>query len=241
MLRSNLSSAVRLLRGRRGWRQRDLSTRARVSRQAVSRIERGEIASVPLRVLVRVCETLDATVALTVHWHGEEFNRLADAAHAAIVERCAAQLVAAGWDVRTEVSFSHFGERGRVDVAARHAATNTLVVAEIKSHVGDTQETTGRLDVKARLGSVIGAEAGWPPPDRVVPALVIGGSRTARRVVARHPAAFSRFTMRGRQALAWLRRPVTAVSGLLWFVTVPDSHPASTTRVIRVRVDRNPL
>lgn len=192
----------------------------------------------PLRYLVRVCEALDASVSLTVRWQGEELDRLADALHAAIVERCVAQLQAAGWDVRTEVSFSHFGERGRVDVAARDARTNTLLVAEIKGRIGDTQETSGRLDVKARLGSIVAAHAGWPAPERVVAALVIGDTRTARRVVERHPAAFSRFTCRGRRALAWLRSPAARVGDLLWFVKVTDSHRVSATRDDRVRVDK---
>jgi transcriptional regulator with XRE-family HTH domain len=238
MLRSNVPASVRLLRRRRRWRQADLAERASVSRQTVSRIERGQIGAVPVRAVTRVGEALEASVHLTVRWQGEELDRLADSAHAAIVELCASQLRATGWDVRTEVSFNHFGERGRVDVAARHVSTNTLLIGEVKSAIGNTQDTTGRLDVKARLGPVVASGVGWPPPSRVVPALVIGESRTARRLIQRHEVAFARFAVRGRRALAWLKRPDAAVSGLLWFVTVPDSHGVSSTRSGRVRVDR---
>lgn len=183
---------------------------------------------------------LGSTADLTVRWQGEQLDRLVDAAHALIVERAASHLGSAGWLTRVEVSFNHFGDRGRVDLLAFHPVERILIVAEAKSAIGDTQDTLGRLDVKVRLGPMLAESVGWGAVSHVVPALVIGDSRTARRVVHRHEAAFGRFTVRGRSALAWLRRPGSPVpSGLMWFTNVPDSLGTGVTRTKRVRRDRS--
>lgn len=136
-------------------------------------------------------------------------------------------LMALGWLVRVEVSFTHYGDRGRVDIIAIHPTLTIVLVIEIKSGLGDIQETLGRLDVKVRLGRRIANDLGWSEVTAVVPVLVIGDPRTARTVVARHGALFQRFTMRGRAALAWLRRPHGgAPTGMLWFANGQDSHTA---------------
>lgn len=238
MLRTNLPRALRALRRRRGWRQIDLAGRTGISRQVISRMERGQLSGIGTRTLVRVAEGLDATLELTVRWQGEGLNRLTDATHAQVVEAAAAMLRGSGWLARTEVSFNHYGDRGRVDLLAFHPTARVVVVVEAKSAIGDTQDTVGRLDVKARLGPTLAASEGWGRPVGVVPALVIAESRTARRVVQGHPAAFARFVVRGRSAVAWLRHPGSrerAPSGLLWFVAVPDSLGGSVTRGRRMR------
>lgn len=211
-----------------------------MSRQVISRVERGQLANVPVRTLVRLSDALEATVDLSVRWQGEQLDRLIDAVHAQVVESAAALLRSDGWQTRVEVSFNHYGDRGRVDLLAFHPIARVLVVAEAKSAIGDTQDTVGRLDVKARIGPMLAKREGWGTPLRVVPALVIADYRTARRTLQRHEAAFSRFDARGRSALAWLRKPVTAgPSGLLWFAKVPDSLGVSANRGNRVRTDKS--
>jgi transcriptional regulator with XRE-family HTH domain len=236
MLRSNLPRAVRHLRRRRGWRQTDLSRRAAISRQVVSRIETGQIGGVSLRTIGRVLDALDATGELIVRWQGEQLDRLIDADHAALVESAVQLLSSVGWLARVEVSFNHYGDRGRVDVLACHVPTRALLVVEVKSVIGDVQDTVGRLDVKARLGSSLASSVGWPAPRTVIRALVLADSRATRRVVATHDAAFSPFRPRGRQALAWLRHPVDPPPGaLLWFAKLPRARGAGITRPARVR------
>jgi transcriptional regulator with XRE-family HTH domain len=238
-MRSNLPRAVRLLRLDRGWRQRDLGDRIGVSRELVSRIERGDISAVPLRSIERIAEALGGTLDLRLHWRGEQLDRLLDAKHASLQDALARAVASGGWTAKVEFSFNHFGDRGRVDVLAFHEALRFLLVAEVKSAVGDLQETIGRLHVKSRLGGHLAREAGWGRPDAVVPALVIGDSRAARRVVARHPAMFAAFPLRGRQAVAWVQQPTAgAPSGLLWFATRPDSHRETVTH--RVRAGNRP-
>ena len=170
-----------------------------------------------------------------VRWEGADLDRLVDASHAGLVESVASLLAGRGWLVRTEVSFNHFGDRGRVDVLALHPTARALIVCEVKSAIGDTQDTSGTLDVKVRLARTIAAGVGWDDVVAVVPALVVGDGRMARRVVRAHPAQFARFFLRGRSAVAWLRRPIGAPSGLLWFAKLPDSRGVTTNRDRRVR------
>jgi transcriptional regulator with XRE-family HTH domain len=236
MLRTNVPRAVRLLRRRRGWRQQDLALRAGVSRQGITRIELGQVKGVPLATFVRVAEALGGSLDFTMRWEGEQLDRLTDAAHAWMTERVSALLTHAGWTARPEVSFNHFGDRGRVDLLAWHPAIRVLAVVEVKSAVGDLQETLGRLDVKARLGQRLAAEAGWGSPAAVVRILVIGDSRRARQTVRDHDALFAAFRLRGRAARAWMGHPRQPFPpGLMWFVTVPDAHGAGLTRHRRVR------
>lgn len=228
---TNVQRAVRFLRLRRGWPQRVLGDRAGVSRELVSRVERGDLAGVTVGSIDRVATAIGASVHLQVRWQGEQLDRLLDAAHAAIQQAVAQFLTMLGWTVRVEVSFNHYGDRGRVDVLAFHPTLRVLLVVEIKSALGDLQETVGRLDVKVRVGPVIARDLGWDGVVAIIPALVIGDSRLARRTIVSHAALFERYRLRGRAAVAWLRRPVAPMpSGLLWFANGPDSHQATISR-----------
>lgn len=224
---TNIPRAVRALRYRRGWTQTVLGGRIGVSRELISRIERGDLAAVPVGTLRRIATELDASVSLHLRWRGEELDRLVDAVHAGLQQAAADLLLSLGWLVRVEVSFNHYGDRGRIDIIALHPGMRIVLVIEIKSGLGDLQDTLGRLDVKVRLGRQVAEGLGWSDVAAVVPVLVIGDTRTARSVVVRHNALFGRFDRRGRSALAWLRRPYGPTpAGLLWFANRPDSPRA---------------
>jgi transcriptional regulator with XRE-family HTH domain len=223
----HVARAVRTVRLGRGWAQETLADRAGLSDDTISRIERGGLAGVTLGTLVRVVEALGASVHVQIRWRGELLDRLIDTAHAAIQQDVAHMLTRLGWDVRVEVSFNHYGDRGRVDILARHPTVRILAVIEIKSALGDLQDTLGRLDVKVRLGRQLAHELGWSDAVAVVPVLVIGDSRRARGTVSSHPTLFARFTVRGRRAVAWLRHPASPMpDGLLWFASRPNSDHA---------------
>lgn len=210
-----------------GWTQSTLGARSGVSRQLISRIERGDLAAIPIGTLRRVATELDATLSLQIRWRGEELDRLVDAAHASVQQATSELLISLGWLVRVEVSFNHYGDRGRVDIMAIHPTLRIVLVIEIKSALGDLQDTLGTLDVKVRLGRRIADDLGWSDVSAVVPVLVIGDTRAARSVVTHHDALFQRFTVRGRSALAWLRRPRGgAPTGMLWFARGRDSRRA---------------
>jgi transcriptional regulator with XRE-family HTH domain len=245
VIRTNADRAVRALRRRAGWRQQDVGDRAGVSRQLVSRIESGTLAGLTVHGLDRVAAALGATLWIEVRWRGEQLDRLIDSGHARIQADVAQLLEKSGWLVRVEVSFNRFGERGRCDILAFHPRTRSLVVVEVKSRLANLQETVGRLDTKVRLGRYLAGELGWSAPDAVLPMLVVGDGRTARRVVAAHAPLFGRFDRRGRAAVAWIRHPAALrtprgpaprPAGLLVFQPVgSDSHRASAMRGGRVR------
>ncbi|MGH2446229.1 MAG: hypothetical protein ACRDGD_09350 [Candidatus Limnocylindria bacterium] len=179
----------------------------------------------------RIAGALGASVHVQIRWQGEQLDRLIDAAHAGLQQSVAEALTAMGWAVRVEVSFNHYGDRGRVDILAFHPALRVLLVVEIKSALGDLQETLGRLDVKARLGAQLARDQGWADVAIVIPALVVGDSRNARAIVAEHGALFARYDVRGRAALAWIRHPTVPMpTGLLWYVNRQDSHQVTNGR-----------
>lgn len=235
MIRTNVEGAVRFLRHQRGWRQQDLGVQAELSREMISRIERGKLTGVTLDSLDKVVDALGASVHIQIRWHGEQLDRLMDAAHAGIQQSVAELLLAFGWIVRVEVSFNDYGDRGRVDILAFHPVLRILLVIEIKSAFGDLQETLGRLDVKCRVGRKLARELEWGDMAAVIPVLVIGESRTARRTMTQHAALFQRYRVRGRSAIAWLRTPSAPTpAGLLWFANRTDSHQVTATRGKRV-------
>jgi transcriptional regulator with XRE-family HTH domain len=237
MLRSNVPRAVRVLRRQRGWRQADLAARFGRSRETISRLERGDLRGLTIGTLEHVAGALGASVDLWLRWEGERLDRLVDAAHAALQKTVADTLGSIGWLVQVEVSFNHYGDRGRVDVLAFHPSARIVLCVEVKSALGDLQDTLGRLDVKARLGRTIAVQAGWREPRAVVPVLVIGDSRAARRIVTTHASLFGRYAVRGRAGAAWLRSPgLPYPSGLLWFAKMPNSREATARRARRVRI-----
>jgi transcriptional regulator with XRE-family HTH domain len=228
-MRTNVPQALRAMRRRRGWRQADLGARAGLTRDVVSRLERDEMRGVTLGSLARVGEALGATVVVELRWRGADLDQLIDRAHAALVTAAATRLEQSGWSVRAEVSFNHFGDRGRCDLVAWHPASRTLLVVEAKTRLGNLQETLGRLDVKRRLGLSIGAQVGWDGGGHAVAALVLAEGGANRRVLHAHGPAFRQFDARGRAAFAWLRRPTAPANGLLWFES-PGSDQGRTPR-----------
>ena len=232
-----VGSKVRALRIRQGWRQDDLGKRARVSRGTVSRLEAGQLDAVTVRALRRVVEGLGAQLVIDVHWRGAELDRLLDARHAALQEWFAGFLRRNGWEVRAELSFNQYGDRGRYDLLAFSRAANTLLVVEIKTSIGDLQDLLGRLDVKARVAGRIARDQGWFA-STVVPLILLADSSSVRRHVRAHAGLFARFSSDRRLATAWLRKPSVygdAPDGLMTFHDLPYAHRGGTIRVRSAR------
>ena len=216
-------------------RQDDLAVEAGVSRGVIARIEMGHASRVTVETLEKVARPLGARVLCRLIWQGEGLDRLLDANHAAIVEQMVRILSGLGWEVATEVSFNHFGERGSIDVLAFHLETRVLLVVEVKSVVPDVQATLVTLDRKERLALEIARDRGWNGV-AVGKLLVIRDERTARRRIAQHAATFgTAFPDRIARIRAWIRRPEPArpLRGL-WFLT-SDSQAIARQRVRRPR------
>ena len=230
--------AVRALRRRRGWTQVDLARRARMSRSAVSRVERGQGDTLSVRALTRLCAALGARVSVRALWQGEELDRLLDGDHARLVEWVIARLSAAGWVAVPEATFHVGGERGSIDVLAWHPDTGHLLVVEVKSVVPDVQATLSGVDRKARLAPTIARERGWRVRS-VSRMLVLPDDRTARRRLGQFAATFERaFPERTVALRRWMAAPDRAVAGVM-FVT--GATQAGTRHRIRTTPKRTTL
>jgi transcriptional regulator with XRE-family HTH domain len=216
-----LGARVRAIRLRLGWRQSDVAEKAGVSRYTVLRVEHGRLESLPLAVVRNVLRALEIDLDLVPRWRGGDLDRVADEGHALLAGAMAAQLVAAGWMVQAEVSFSVYGERGSIDLLAWHPPTRTLLVIEIKTSLNSVEATLRRQDVKVRLAARIAKERfGWEAR-ATASALVLPDTATSRRRVERHAGVLGRaFTLRGREARAWLRQPEGAPGLLLYLSDV---------------------
>lgn len=237
-----LGRRFRTLRHRLGWRQSDVGEAAGVSQDTVSRVERGLLELVSLPALRRLAAGLGGELRLELWFRGAELDRLLDEGHAALVGAVAARLVSLGWELRPEVSFAVYGERGSIDLVAWHPASRTLLVIEVKTELASIEETLRRLDVKVRLAAAIVRERfGWEPR-RVARLIVLPDGTTARAQVRRHDDVLrAAFPVRGPRLRAWLRAPVGSVSGLAF---VPfrrgarGSRPPAVRKRIRSRGSR---
>jgi transcriptional regulator with XRE-family HTH domain len=121
----------RELRIRLGWRAADVASRAGISDTMYSRIERGDIERIKIGTLRKVGLVLEVRVVLEPRWRGAAIHRILSGGHAAMSEAVAGLLIDAGWEVRPEVSFNHFGERGAVDLIAWHPGLRAVLLIEL--------------------------------------------------------------------------------------------------------------
>lgn len=219
-----LGRVFRELRHRLGWPQRIVAERAQISAAAYSAMERGHLDGVPLRKLRAVAGVLEVRLVLEPSWRGAALDRALSSRHAAMTETVTRILVDAGWEVRPEVSFSHYGERGVVDLVAWHAGTRTLLLVELKTELADVNRLLEVADRRTRLAATVAAPFGWRP-DSVSQWVVLADGRTNRRRVAAHQTVLrAAFPADGRSIAGWLAQPARRLSAL-WFL--PDSSATS--------------
>jgi transcriptional regulator with XRE-family HTH domain len=232
-----LGIRFRALRQRLGWRQRDLAERAGVSQTFVSLVERGHLESVPLRKLRRIADALEADVVTGLRWRGGDLDRLVDEGHAALVGLTVELLRSAGWEVRAEVSYSIFGERGSVDLLARREAAATLLVVEVKTELVSVEETLRKHDEKVRLAARIASEQLSWSAGAVGRLLVLPDLSTPRRRIERHAAVFGpAYPIRGLAVRRWLREPFGPMAGLIFMDPVKAVGERNTARIGRKRI-----
>jgi len=191
-----------------------------------------------LAVLRRCLAVLEIRLDLVPSRRGADLPRLRDATHAALQAAWKRRLERWGWQVWAEYSFNHYGDRGRMDLLAWHPAQRLLLVVEIKSEIDDVQALLGGLDVKCRVAPVLVRRLGIGQVHAVNPFLVVADGSTARDRLRRLAPLFSRFELRGRAAMSWLRRPGDAPRGLLAltdlrFATGSSVKPVGAHRVRR--------
>lgn len=202
----------------------------------VSRAERGRLDGMPIRHLEAITRALDAEVVVTIRWRGADLDRLLDEGHAALGGQISAWLGRFGWEVRPEVTYSIWGERGAIDLLAFHEPTGTLLVVEVKTELASIEETLRRHDAKVRLADQIARDQlGWKSR-AVARLLVLPDGATPRRRVKRHEAMLARtYPMRGGEVRRWLRVPSAPMSGLI-FVSFPRGMRGRRRPLARKRV-----
>src|SRR5262245_40210248 len=145
MWEKRLGRALRALRHRARLTQAQLGAMAGVSRTVVMRVEHGWIDNVRVGTIDSLFSALDAKGVMTPAWRGAALDRLLDEGHARLMARVIDVLTRAGWECQSEVTFSHFGERGSIDILAWHPPTRTLLVTEIKTELGSLEATLRAL------------------------------------------------------------------------------------------------
>ncbi len=231
-----LGRTIRALRIRQALRQEDLGRAAGVSQDLVSLIERGHVDGTPLRLLEDLVRRLGGDLRVTVRWRGGDIDRLLDEGHAALMGRAAVMLEADGWEVRPEVTFAHYADRGSIDLLAWRPGTSVVLVIEIKTELTSVEETLRTHDMKARMALKVARDRlGWE--GRVAARLlVLPDSSTARRRAARHSPVLRRaYPLGGAAARTWLRAPSGEV-GLLMFLPFTTTTRGRCGPVTRRRV-----
>ncbi|MEA2546356.1 MAG: hypothetical protein QOI09_1629, partial [Chloroflexota bacterium] len=190
--------------------------------------------------LQSIAIALDATLDVSIRWHGGDLGRLVNARHAALHEALALRFVALPqWRFEPEVSFSVYGERGVVDGLAWHPGTRSLLVIELKTEFVDINELMGGVDRKRRLAPVIASERGWRPAT-VSSWVAVADGRTNRRALARHETTLrAKFRSDGHGIAAWLREPSGSLDALGFLTVAPLASTGvavgGTRRVHRAR------
>jgi transcriptional regulator with XRE-family HTH domain len=234
-----VGSALRAIRLRKRWRQKDLAARAKVSPTMIVRIEHGRLAGVPLGTIRRVAEALDARLDTIVRWQGGDLGRLINARHAAMHEAMARMFeTLADWHAEPEVSFSIYGERGIIDILAWHPTRRVLLVIELKTELVDINDLMGSVDRKRRLAAEIAKERGWNPSS-ISTWVVLANGRTNRRGLSNHEKVLrTKFPDDGRTIRGWLRNPEVGINALSFLPLIHDMKLGRNLRPLR-RVSRS--
>ncbi|HEX5824858.1 MAG TPA: hypothetical protein VFY18_10415 [Candidatus Limnocylindrales bacterium] len=172
-----------------------------------------------------IATVLGARLEMVVRWQAGDLGRLLNARHAAMHEAIARRFAPlTEWVFEPEVSFSVYGERGVIDGLACHAASESLLVIELKTEFVDINDLMAGVDRKRRLATGIASERGWIATS-VSCWVVVAESRTNRRAFARHRTALrAKFPEDGRAVRAWLRAPRGKVNGLGFVTNEQEAH-----------------
>jgi transcriptional regulator with XRE-family HTH domain len=222
--------SIRAIRRKKGWTQARLAEKAGLSPTAISRVERGGAQTLSMGVLDRIAKAVEANLSIKLYWHGEDLDRLLDAAHAGLVEQVIVLLKAHGWEIIPELTFNDYGERGSIDIVAYHSGHQALLVVEVKSVVPDLQAMLAGVDRKVRLAPKLVRDRGWVV-HHTSRLLVLPADSTARRRVERHAATIGEaFPLRTVGVRRWIREPESAMGGVLFLASSTDAAVSGRRR-----------
>jgi transcriptional regulator with XRE-family HTH domain len=234
-----LGAAARAVRIRKGLRQQDVATRAKVSQPSVSRLEHGHSKSLTLQTIRAIAAVLEIRVDVIARWRGAELDRLLSARHSALHESVAVYLASCGgWEARPEVTFAVYGERAAIDLLCWHRERRALLVIELKTEIVDVNELVSTLDRKRRLARAVAREFGWHPATVSIWLILAGGRTNRRRLGAHRTMLANAFPDDRATAKRWLAVPTGTLAAMsIWQVaSSPASVPcAARRRVVRAR------
>jgi transcriptional regulator with XRE-family HTH domain len=209
-----VAALFRVARIRRRMRQEDVAVAAGASRAAVSRIERGQLASLPLDRLRVLAGVLDIRLGVVAHWRGGEASRVVNERHSRMHELVAARLTGLPeWTFASEVTYSLMGERGVIDILAWHAPSRTLLVLELKTEITDPAGLVAQVDRYSRLAVRVARDRAWHPLC-IGTWVLVAESDLNRRRLARHRTMLrNAFPLDGRFLRGWLRDPAAKSAG----------------------------
>jgi transcriptional regulator with XRE-family HTH domain len=213
--RVRIGNTFRAIRLELHLRQADVGARAGVSQQTVSDIECGRFGCLSVDTYCRIAGVLDADIPLAPRWRGSNLDRILDRRHALLQNRTVQLLTALGWQVHTEESFNHYGERGSVDILGWRPDSRSLLIVEIKSEIASLEETLRVLDMKRRVVPVVmRKDRNWEAR-YVAAVLVLPDATTHRNLIRRHEALVSAsLPKRGWDVRHWLADPAGHLRGL---------------------------
>ncbi len=215
-----LRRAIRAIRLHRRLRQVDLARISGLSQATISDVERGHAGTLSLRSVRAIVAALGADASVEIRWRSGDVDRLLDERHAALARAAVDLLVRRGWRVATEVTYSHYGERGAYDVLAVPEVAGLALAVEAKTRLVSLEATLRKLDEKVRLAPKVAADRFAMRPHSAIPMLVRPEGTASRRSVAMHDAILRRaLPVRGAAARAWLAAPDATASGILLVVT----------------------
>jgi transcriptional regulator with XRE-family HTH domain len=234
-----IGRTIRLLRQRRGWRQVDLAARARCSQSLVAELELGRIDRTTLRTIRAVLGTLDVRAEIQPRGRFADLERLADAAHDALIAGGAPPLERLGWQPALEVTYSEYGERGSIDILAVLPGARAALVIEAKTELGSAEAVGRKLDEKARLvPRIVRRLYGWEPV-AVGRVLLLPETSRLRRTFASSGALGRMLPDDPARLRAWLRQPSGAVAAA-WFLSPATRGGTRRTAARRIRLGARP-
>jgi transcriptional regulator with XRE-family HTH domain len=214
-LRREIGLELARARRRRRWTQEAAATRTGLTRQIVSRIERGSI-DIGLEAIARLAAALDRP--LTISLRRDPQAATADAGHLAMQELILRVGRRGGWEGSFELSSRPAEPWRSIDVGFSSSRQRRLIVAECWNTVGDVgaaARSSNRKQAEAEARAV----AMWGPEGQASLVWVVRATAANRSLVARYPEVFSRrfpgSSRRWVEALTTGTRPPDE-PGLVW-------------------------
>lgn len=228
-----IGSALRALRIRHNWTQRELGDRVGVSAGLISLAERGHFDSVSLRVLRHVAGALDCRIEVRLFSRGGDIDRLLNAGHAGLREEIMRFVGALpDWLQQPEVSFAVYSERGIIDILCFHPPTGSLLVIELKTELVSFEDLLATMDIRLRHAKAIARDRGWQATS-VSGWIVVAASQANRRRAKRQAATLAAaFPADGVAMRKWLKQPSGTIRALSFW---SSSNRGSATQPLYTR------